>query len=166
MEFWSWILTAVGLAGFFLAGKKVWWCWYVNIANQVLWFTYAVLTEQWGFLIGVFAYLFVFTKNAIEWTREHRAKESDLKVRFTEHPLSAAAPIEQLNERVRELQVRGGVIHTLKKLTPEQAEALRQRWIETYGRPKAICYGDWDMSKKYVHPDCHIREIPHPQHYV
>lgn len=71
-QIWSWLLTLVGLVGFFLAGRKVWWCWYINIANQILWFTYATITEQWGFILGAFAYLFVFTKNAIAWTREHR----------------------------------------------------------------------------------------------
>jgi len=74
-QWWSWAVTAVGLIGFYLAGKKVWWCWYVNIGNQVLWTFYAVLTRQWGFLLGVAFYLFVFTKNAITWTREHFGAE-------------------------------------------------------------------------------------------
>lgn len=71
-QIWSWVLSAVGLAGFFLAGKKVWWAWYVNIANQMLWLIYSIVTEQYGFLVATFAYTFVFTKNAIRWTREHR----------------------------------------------------------------------------------------------
>lgn len=75
MEYWSWILTAVGLTGFVLAGKKVWWCWYINIACQALWMTYAIVTEQWGFIVAALAYTFVFTKNAIEWTRDHRQKQ-------------------------------------------------------------------------------------------
>lgn len=75
-QWWSWILTAVGLFGFYVAGKKIWWSWYVNIANQFIWFAYATLTQQWGFLVGTFAYLFIFTKNAIQWTREHR-KDAD-----------------------------------------------------------------------------------------
>lgn len=70
-SYWSWVLTGVGLAGFYLAGRKVWWCWYVNIANQILWFAYAWLTEQWGFILGTFAYSFVFIKNAYAWTKEH-----------------------------------------------------------------------------------------------
>lgn len=71
-QWWSWALTAVGLLGFFLAGKKVWWCWYVNIANQILWATYALITDQLGFLVGTFAYTFVFVKNAYVWTVEHQ----------------------------------------------------------------------------------------------
>lgn len=74
MEYWSWVLTAVGLTGFVLAGKKVWWCWYVNIACQALWMTYAIVSEQWGFIVAALAYTFVFTKNAIAWTKEHRQK--------------------------------------------------------------------------------------------
>lgn len=71
---WSIVLTAIGLAGFVLAGKKVWWCWYVNIANQVLWATYAVVTEQWGFLASAAVYTWVFAGNARQWTRD-RSKE-------------------------------------------------------------------------------------------
>lgn len=72
--FWSWALTLIGVSGFFLAGRKIWWCWYINIANQILWTAYAVITEQWGFLIGVPIYLGVFIPNAVRWTREHFAE--------------------------------------------------------------------------------------------
>lgn len=40
------------------------------MANQIVWFAYAIVSEQWPFLVGVLAYTFVFTKNAIKWTRE------------------------------------------------------------------------------------------------
>ena len=72
---WSWALTLIGVSGFFLAGRKVWWAWYVNIANQVLWTTYAVTTEQWGFLAAVPIYLGVFIPNAVRWAREHFASK-------------------------------------------------------------------------------------------
>lgn len=70
--FWSYILTGIGLAGFVLAGSKVWWSWYVNIANQALWFAYAYITEQWGFLVGTFIYTYVFVRNAYLWTKARR----------------------------------------------------------------------------------------------
>lgn len=76
-QLWSWILTAIGLAGFFLAGKKVWWSWYINIGNQAVWLAYALTTKQYGFIVGTIAYSIVFTKNAIEWTREHKIKTLD-----------------------------------------------------------------------------------------
>lgn len=74
-QYWSWLLGLVGVLGFILAGRKVWWAWYINIANQVLWFAYSCVTHQWGFLVATFVYLFVFIQNAIKWTREHK-KES------------------------------------------------------------------------------------------
>lgn len=69
---WSWSLTLIGVSGFWLAGRKVWWAWYVNIGNQALWLAYALATQQWGFLIGIPVYLAVFVPNAVRWTREHR----------------------------------------------------------------------------------------------
>ena len=71
---WDWIVTGVGLLGFWLAGRKIWWAWYVNIANQVLWTVYAIVTEQYGFLVGSAFYTWVFVGNAVRWTREHRAE--------------------------------------------------------------------------------------------
>ena len=68
---WSYLLTAVGITGFILAGKKIWWAWYINIACQALWFTYAIVTEQYGFIAASVLYVFVFSKNAYNWTKEH-----------------------------------------------------------------------------------------------
>ena len=71
----DWVVTIVGLIGFHLAGKKIRWAWYVNIANQVLWVIFAVISQQWGFLVGAGFYLAVFIKNAVSWTKEHRQKQ-------------------------------------------------------------------------------------------
>lgn len=70
----DWVLTAVGLAGFLLAGRRVWWCWYVNLGCQGLWVAYALMTQQYGFLASAGLYTVVFTRNALAWTREHRAR--------------------------------------------------------------------------------------------
>lgn len=74
-QIWSFVLTAIGLTGFFLAGKKIWWSWYINIFNQILWLTYAWVTGQLGFWIGAIVYLSLFIKNARDWTREHYSKK-------------------------------------------------------------------------------------------
>lgn len=75
MEQWgSWAVSAIGILGFYLAGKKIWWAWYVNIANQVLWFVFAVVTQQWGFLLATFFYMAIFTRNAYLWTRDRNKK--------------------------------------------------------------------------------------------
>ena len=71
---WSWLLTAVGLTGFVLAGKKIWWCWYVNLACQGLWLAYALATKQYGFIVASAVYTVVFAQNARRWTQEHRAE--------------------------------------------------------------------------------------------
>lgn len=68
---WSWALTIVGLTCFWLAGRKVWWAWYVGLAGQFLWLGYSLITQQWGFLMGVIAYSVVYARNAYRWTKEH-----------------------------------------------------------------------------------------------
>jgi signal transduction histidine kinase len=70
-QVFSWIVTILGLAGFWLAGKKLWWSWYVNIANQVMWVIFALVTDYYAFLVGTAFYLAVFSRNAYLWTSEH-----------------------------------------------------------------------------------------------
>lgn len=65
---WDYILSAIGLTGFFLAGKKLWWSWYINILNQVFWAIYSITTEQWGFMIATAIYFILFSRNAYLWT--------------------------------------------------------------------------------------------------
>lgn len=121
---WPYVLTVVGIAGFWLAGKKVWWAWYINIANQGLWTTYALLTEQWGFLIGVGFYMIVFIKNAISWTKErfpsyypsNSLVEEDTKESLRKEADALEAKVKRiqadLHEEVSDLRAR---VHRLKE---------------------------------------------------
>ena len=70
-QWWSWALTVMGATTFWLAGRKVWWAWYVGLITQVVWTAYSVATQQWGFLVGVVVYTAVYVRNAVRWTREH-----------------------------------------------------------------------------------------------
>ena len=76
-QWWSWVLTITGVSTFILAGRKVWWSWYVGLVAQVLWLAYALITMQWGFLVGVVVYSVVYTQNTIAWTREHRQAQAE-----------------------------------------------------------------------------------------
>lgn len=67
MQFWSWILTAVGVFGLWLAGRKSPWGWAVGMAAQVLWVSYALATVQYGFLVSAGAYFWVYLKNFRAW---------------------------------------------------------------------------------------------------
>lgn len=51
-QLFPYILMGVGIVGFELAGRRVWWAWYVNIANQGLWLAFALITGYWGFVVG------------------------------------------------------------------------------------------------------------------
>lgn len=67
---WSWILTAGGVFGLWLAGRRNVWGWAVGLAMQVLWVAYAVATVQWGFIVSALAYGTVYARNWIRWRRE------------------------------------------------------------------------------------------------
>ncbi len=62
-------MAAVGILGIYLAGKKNKWGWAIGAAAQVLWIIYAVMTEQYGFIITAFAYGTIYVKNLLEWSK-------------------------------------------------------------------------------------------------
>lgn len=74
--YWDYILSISGVLGFILAGKKIWWAWYINLGSQFIWFAYSITTQQYGFLIGSSIYFIVFASNAISWTKEHFNKNN------------------------------------------------------------------------------------------
>ena len=72
MEYWSWLLTAVGVTGLYFAGRKRALGWGIGLSAQVLWVGYAISTEQYGFLASACAYGWVYAKNFLAWRRESR----------------------------------------------------------------------------------------------
>ncbi len=66
-QWWSWLLTAVGVFGLWTAGSKKSWGWLVGLGAQVLWIAYGLSTRQYGFLVSALAYGSVYTRNYMAW---------------------------------------------------------------------------------------------------
>jgi hypothetical protein len=71
-QWWSWLLTAVGVFGLYLAGQKLKVGWAVGLGAQTLWISYAIATRQWGFIFSAFAYGWVYARNWLRWRAEVR----------------------------------------------------------------------------------------------
>lgn len=74
-QWWSWMLTAVGVTGLYFAGQRRPWAWLIGLGAQVLWVAYAVATTQWGFIASAFAYGGVYLNNHIKWWRDRGDEE-------------------------------------------------------------------------------------------
>lgn len=59
---WSYALAAIGITGLFIAASRPRVGWWFNIVAQVAWLAYAVASRQWGFLLTVVAYGFVYVR--------------------------------------------------------------------------------------------------------
>lgn len=70
---WSWSLALVGLIGIYLSGKKRKSGWAWGIAVQALWITYAIVTEQYGFILGALGYTVAYARNYWLWRSEEIA---------------------------------------------------------------------------------------------
>ena len=64
---WSVVLTACGLVGVYLAGRRNRWGWALGLATQVLWLAYAVLTAQWGFIASACLFAVIYARNFMAW---------------------------------------------------------------------------------------------------
>ena len=67
---WSYILTAIGCAGIYLAGRQNRYGWLLGVCAQVVWMTYAIATAQYGFCVSAVFYGYFQGKNFLKWRRE------------------------------------------------------------------------------------------------
>jgi hypothetical protein len=70
MQYASWVLGSVGVAGIYFVGRKTVWGWVVLLANEVLWITYALMTKQYGFIFSAVAYGIVYVKSFLHWRKD------------------------------------------------------------------------------------------------
>jgi hypothetical protein len=68
--YWSYLLAVIGVAGIFFVGRKDKWGWWVLLFNEVLWIAYAVITQQYGFILSAIAYAIVYIRSYIHWSKE------------------------------------------------------------------------------------------------
>ena len=66
-QLWSWLLSAIGVTGLLMVGRRRWWGWLIAFTNEVLWIGYALVTRQYGFIFGAAAYMSVHIHNAKKW---------------------------------------------------------------------------------------------------
>lgn len=64
---WSWLLTAIGILGLWLAGSNNKVGWMIGLLAQVLWIAYAIVSKQYGFLLSALAYGTVYFRNFKRW---------------------------------------------------------------------------------------------------
>jgi hypothetical protein len=83
MEYWSWILAAIGVAGIYFVGKKTLWGWSVLLFNEAVWIIYAIITEQYGFIVSAFAYGAVYIKSYLHWKEDADGKNGRASRRRT-----------------------------------------------------------------------------------
>lgn len=70
-QWWSWLLTTIGVAGLWLAGSKKSLGWMIGILAQALWIAYALSTKQYGFLVSAVCYGAVYFRNWRRWRRNY-----------------------------------------------------------------------------------------------
>lgn len=109
----SWVVGVVGLIGFVFVGKKEWWAWYINLACQILWATYALVTGQPAFLATAAVYFVIFARNAYLWTKDELASR-------------------KLRNGVMQLQVGGTIEHNGVKITRNENPTSANEHLERH----------------------------------
>lgn len=69
---WSVALAVIGIFGIWLAGRKSKWGWAIGFFAQVLWFIFALVTKQYGFILSAVAYGWVYANNYLKWKKEQK----------------------------------------------------------------------------------------------
>lgn len=72
---WQFVLSALGVLGLYLAGKRLTAGWAVGLVAQVIWVGYSIATEQWGFIPASIAYGYVYARNWWSWRPKKEVEE-------------------------------------------------------------------------------------------
>jgi nicotinamide riboside transporter PnuC len=72
MMYWSYILAVIGVAGIYFVGRKTIWGWFVILFNEVLWIAYALITDQYGFILSAIAYAVVYIRSYMHWSNDKK----------------------------------------------------------------------------------------------
>ncbi|QGJ89113.1 membrane protein [Gordonia phage Untouchable] len=75
MEWWSWVLTSVGMTGIFLTTQKMIAGFAVGLGAQGLWIVYATTTSQYGFIFSAFGYGTINAIGLWKWRRDAKKEE-------------------------------------------------------------------------------------------
>jgi hypothetical protein len=70
MEWYSWVLAVIGVAGIYFVGRKTIWGWFVLLFNECLWIAYAIVTDQYGFIFSALAYAVVYVRSYMHWSKD------------------------------------------------------------------------------------------------
>lgn len=82
-QIWPWALSAVSLAGFWLAGKKMRIGWLINLGGEALWLTWSVLYHEYGFIASVVPFAAMYAWN---WHKWRPAEDGGTGEATTTHP--------------------------------------------------------------------------------
>lgn len=63
------ILSAITIYMFVLAGNKSKYAWLVGLGNQALWLTWIIISSTWGLLPMNIALWFVYARNHFKWNK-------------------------------------------------------------------------------------------------
>lgn len=61
------ILSVITIYTMFLAGDKKKKAWLVGLVNQILWFTWIIVSGTWGLIPMTIAMCVVYTRNYLKW---------------------------------------------------------------------------------------------------
>ncbi len=69
IQYLPWLLSAITIWMFLLAGNKTKWAWLVGLGNQGLWLTWILFSATWGLLPMNIALWIVYTRNHWKWNK-------------------------------------------------------------------------------------------------
>ncbi|MFJ4902816.1 hypothetical protein [Streptomyces sp. NPDC088727] len=108
---WSLVLTAIGVTGLIVAGRKKAAGWVIGFLAQGVWASYAIVTKQPGFLIGSMVYAYAYALNWRTWHRGDKEAEPEEKTDeqrlfdLAQQMLAISSPGVSLLDRARYTEV-------------------------------------------------------------
>lgn len=98
----EYLLSILGVLGIFLAGRNIWWAWYITVIVQTFWIVYFFVTHQQSLMIDSMIYFIVFVVNAYYWTKKRNEKVIQDSATLAEQIKKTQESLEQLKKELGE----------------------------------------------------------------
>jgi hypothetical protein len=70
IEYLPYLMSFLSYLMMHLVGNKNTLGWVLGLMNQSLWFTWVIVSEQWGFLPMVLMFTFAYIRNYLKWKKD------------------------------------------------------------------------------------------------
>lgn len=120
-QIWSWVMAGTSIYCLWLTGRQPRASWWLTIASQTLWITYAILAKQWGFIASSCCFVAISIWNLYSWRNGPPAGFA-----------ASHSGVHQPRSTTATHLTRQGILMMLDPLARSELETIAENWRDVH----------------------------------